>query len=127
MQEAHCKFHGSVEAPRIARSFAISTLFRWGRRDAMPRVEAVVSELVTNAFRHAEGPIDVRLELSDDCLRVEVVDQSPTAFPMMASTTPPRAEGYGLHVVNALTKAWGCDLHDKHKTVWAKLDLEQPI
>ena len=68
----------------------------------------VVSELVTNAVRHAGTPITLVVTDGDDDVRVEVGDDGPCfAWPPIE----PHAEngGLGLKVVEALSREWGVD------------------
>ncbi|MGW0781265.1 hypothetical protein, partial [Streptomyces sp. NPDC002913] len=66
----------------MARDFARQALHDWGwlpasgadRRAAAEDVLLVVSELVTNACLHADGPEELRIGCSPKMLRVEVVD-----------------------------------------------------
>jgi hypothetical protein len=44
-----------------ARRRAADQLTTWGLQDAVPTTELIVSQLVTNAIRHAEAPIHLRL------------------------------------------------------------------
>lgn len=65
-----------------ARDFARQALRDWGwlpassadRRAAAEDVLLVVSELVTNACLHAEGPEELRIGCTSKVLRVEVLD-----------------------------------------------------
>ncbi|MBW5485627.1 ATP-binding protein [Streptomyces bambusae] len=50
---ASCALPARFEAVRGARSFTRSTLSQWGLEDRFDDVSLVVSELVTNALRHA--------------------------------------------------------------------------
>lgn len=50
------------QAPRLARRFLAEQFARWGiSEDYLGRL--VVCELTTNAYKHGEGPIIVRLLL----------------------------------------------------------------
>ncbi|MGP4010833.1 ATP-binding protein [Streptomyces sp. 4N124] len=40
-----------------ARRWAVARLGGWGLAEAVPTTELIVSELVTNAIRHAHAPI----------------------------------------------------------------------
>jgi anti-sigma regulatory factor (Ser/Thr protein kinase) len=81
----------------------------------------VVSEMVTNAVTHAASPCELRISVSPVAVRVEVVDRGTgTPDPMPPSTT--RTGGRGLHLVDALTAAWGVEPQaEGGKTVWAEL------
>ncbi|MGY3064607.1 hypothetical protein ACVWZD_008929 [Streptomyces sp. TE3672] len=74
-------------APKLCRVLAPRTggdrtgparraLSRWGLDDLSDTPELLVSELVTNALRHAKQPVTLRL-LRTDILRCEVGDDSP--------------------------------------------------
>ncbi|KUN77618.1 hypothetical protein AQJ66_33195 [Streptomyces bungoensis] len=73
-------------------------------RRAVQDAQLVVSELVTNAVRHAPGPCGLRLELSPDstALHVSVTDTSPER-PRQRPPDPCRVGGHGLHLVSLLT------------------------
>ncbi|MFE2553668.1 ATP-binding protein [Streptomyces sp. NPDC059355] len=62
----------------------------------------VVTELLTNAIRHTDGPAVLHLELHDDHIEIRVTDTSPEP----AEPRPPRTDGtggYGWHLINRLT------------------------
>ncbi|MEU2338669.1 ATP-binding protein [Streptomyces sp. NPDC006654] len=62
--------------------------------------QLVVSELVTNALRHAPGPAALALEVSPDAdlLRITVSDSSPRP-PEPPAHDARRVGGHGLHLV----------------------------
>ncbi|GGT04847.1 ATP-binding protein [Streptomyces chromofuscus] len=64
--------------------------------------ELVVSELVTNAIRHAPGPCGMILQLSRDALALTVWDTSPTE-PTARHSDPRRVGGHGLHLVHTVS------------------------
>ncbi|WP_129311375.1 ATP-binding protein [Streptomyces sp. L2] len=74
-----------------------------GRR-AVQDAQLVVSELVTNAIRHAPGPGTLRLELAPDAatLRISVIDTS-TDPPLPRPPDPGRVGGHGLRLVTLLS------------------------
>lgn len=61
-----------------ARKSSTQQLHTWGLDELAFTTELVVSELVTNAIRHASGPIRLRL-ISDQALICEVFDGGATA------------------------------------------------
>jgi anti-sigma regulatory factor (Ser/Thr protein kinase) len=88
-------------------------------------VQLLVSELVTNAVRHAnldEGDvIGLVVELADHALRVEVHDPGGGFVPSAPSPDPVRPSGWGLYLVAELADRWG--VHSDDKTlVWFELD-----
>jgi anti-sigma regulatory factor (Ser/Thr protein kinase) len=117
------QLRSALAAPSEARTFLKATLLSWGRRTALPESEVVVSELVTNAVRYAGGDLEIRLELRDDHLRIEVTDPLRDCLPVLCPEPPREDGGFGLHIVDAIAQDWGCHPTDGHKTVWAELDL----
>ncbi len=85
----------------------------------------VVSELVTNAVRHAEPPVALEIEVSDDEVLVAVDDGSPGR---PGVTHPPfGAEGgRGLQLVDQVSAETGIRPQPPGKTVWAALRRRPP-
>jgi serine/threonine-protein kinase RsbW len=91
----------------------------------MHDVQLLVSELVTNAVRHAnldEGDvISLVVEVADHALRVEVHDPGGGFVPSAPSPDPVRPSGWGLYLVAELADRWGVDSDDT-TLVWFELD-----
>jgi PAS domain S-box-containing protein len=104
-----------------ARKEVGAKLAGWGLDDAIFVTELVVSELVTNAIRHAESPIQLRL-IRDRTLICEVSDGSSTA-PHLRRAKAFDEGGRGLLLVSQLTERWGTRQTQHGKTIWA----EQPL
>ncbi|MFJ5733603.1 ATP-binding protein [Streptomyces paradoxus] len=115
----------------LARDFTRQALYAWGwlpaasadQRAAAEDVLLVVSELVTNACLHAEGPDQLRITCDNKVIRVEVTDRG-TGQP--APRTPHRAGrpgGHGMFIVQRLCLDWGVVRTSgvSGKTVWAEL------
>ena len=81
----------------------------------------MVSELVTNAIRHAESPIQLRL-IRDRTLICEVSDGSSTA-PHLRRARAFDEGGRGLLLVSQLTQRWGTRQTPHGKTIWAEQAL----
>ncbi|MFD5914074.1 ATP-binding protein [Streptomyces massasporeus] len=64
--------------------------------------ELVVSELVTNAIRHAPGPCGMILRLTGDELAITVWDTS-TEQPVVRKRDGQRFGGHGMHVVHTVS------------------------
>jgi len=90
-------------------------------------VRLLVSELVTNAVRHANlqsGDIIVLvIDVGDSMLRVEVHDPGGGFVPSAPSPDPARPSGWGLYLVSELADRWGVD-SDERTLVWFELDRQ---
>jgi serine phosphatase RsbU (regulator of sigma subunit)/anti-sigma regulatory factor (Ser/Thr protein kinase) len=96
-------------------------LTEWGLDEAAFVTELVVSELVTNAIRYGEPPVQLRL-IRDRTLICEVSDASSTS-PHLRRAHAFDEGGRGLLLVAQLTQRWGSRQTDVGKTIWA----EQPL
>lgn len=105
-----------------ARTFLTKALIGWDCQQHLDEGRLLVSEVVTNAVRHGQGPVSVRLRRTDTELIVEVSDRSP-------HTPQPRAagdedeSGRGLMLVDGLADSWGVRPTDEGKTTWFTLVL----
>lgn len=104
-----------------ARARAARQLEAWGLAELTFTTELLVSELVTNAIRHAEAPIQLRMIL-DTTLSCEVSDASVTA-PRHRRADRYDEGGRGLMLVAQLAGRWGTRYTRDGKTIWA----QQPV
>ena len=104
-----------------ARKQVAARLAGWGLDDAAFVTGLVVSELVTNAIRHAQSPIQLRL-IRDRTLICEVSDGSSTA-PHLRRARALDEGGRGLLLVSQLTQRWGTRQTPHGKTIWAEQAL----
>ena len=134
-----------------ARDFCLSTMRRWGVKDREDDVAVVVSELLTNALRHAvpqagppngspDGPAGstrrsrwpVRIGLVQPGQFVLCAVADPSPRPPQPKEPDYLAEsGRGLHVISALSDRWGSTVPtEAGKVVWAlfsvRLDRQPP-
>ncbi|MGQ4363766.1 SpoIIE family protein phosphatase [Streptomyces sp. SAS_272] len=107
-----------------ARKKAVGRLADWGLADAAFVTELIVSELVTNAIRHGEPPVQLRL-IHDRTLICEVSDAGGTAPHMRRARTYDEG-GRGLLLVAQLSRRWGARPGAKGKTIWAEQEIEGP-
>ncbi|MGW1398744.1 ATP-binding protein [Streptomyces sp. NPDC002405] len=86
----------------------------------------LLSELMTNAYRHAKAPgreIRARCVLSEEGrLRVSVTDANDT-LPTPREASPEDESGRGLALVETLANDWGAEPREAGigKTVWFEL------
>ena len=82
----------------------------------------MLSELVTNAVRHAHTLLRVMVSLADQTVRVEVHDDDPT-LPVAPDPAHHATSGRGLRIVDDLADRWGITHNGDGKTVWFELHL----
>ncbi|MFF0206277.1 ATP-binding protein [Streptomyces sp. NPDC005017] len=113
-----------------ARNAVRTLLTRAGHRpEHRPSQDAqlVVSELVTNAVRHAPGPCGLLLEIPPgaDQLRIAVSDSSPD-LPRRKAPDAQRVGGHGLLLVHLLCRQVHTVTLNVGKQVVALLPLPAP-
>jgi sigma-B regulation protein RsbU (phosphoserine phosphatase) len=83
----------------------------------------LVSELATNALRHAGTAFEVEVRTTPTGIRVAVSDDDP-ARPREPQVLPgPEAEGgRGMAILEELADRWGVAGDPPGKTVWFELD-----
>ncbi|MFL6117591.1 MAG: ATP-binding protein [Catenulispora sp.] len=114
-----------ADAPRAARDFAARTLLRWGVPQWGEPVGLVVSELVTNAVRHAGTRATLRLVPTATGLVIEVDDAADGRPHIIPPDRRTADGGLGLAIVDRLAEAWGYEPRPDGKTVWARLSLPE--
>ncbi|MFF9177350.1 SpoIIE family protein phosphatase [Streptomyces sp. NPDC014793] len=103
------------------RQAATERLTDWGLEEIAFVTELVVSELVTNAIRYGEPPVQLRL-IRDGALICEVSDGSSTS-PHLRRAHAYDEGGRGLLLVAQLTQRWGSRQTTSGKTIWAQQPL----
>jgi anti-sigma regulatory factor (Ser/Thr protein kinase) len=87
----------------------------------------LVSELVTNAIRHAELADDAVIRLvvvtGDRALRIEVCDPGRGFDVSEPEPDPGHPSGWGLYLVRELSDRWGVERNAETR-VWFELDRE---
>lgn len=104
-----------------ARRFTRATLGSWGLAALSDVTELLVSELVTNALRHAGPPRQLRL-FRDRSLTVEVADAAHQV-PLLRPIDEGVESGRGMRLVNELAHRWGSRTTRHGKVVWFELEL----
>ncbi|MBT2411184.1 SpoIIE family protein phosphatase [Streptomyces sp. ISL-12] len=112
------------EAVRHARRFTRRTLRAWDVPDTgVDAVLLVVSELVTNALVHTDGPVRLDLTLVGGRLRVAVADSSPRTPARPTGVGWEATGGRGILLVEAVSAAWGTLPVSGGKQVWSELPV----
>jgi hypothetical protein len=129
------------QAVKVARDFTCYTLQGWGLAALIDDAVLVVSELVTNALRHAvPGPPEVPAQESTDwatrpgrtVIKLRLLAQPPYLMcmvsdpsrdiPLRRQASTDDGNGRGLQVIESCSSRWGWHLlDDGGKVVWALL------
>lgn len=119
----HVELPSSLLSPGHARMWAGRALPGSGLSAAEhDDVMLLISELVTNAVRHARcdpvATVVIRLAASSDCIRIEVSDRG-AGFATAAITRPAGHSegGRGLFIIDAIASRWGTACSERH-CVW---------
>lgn len=87
--------------------------------------EIVLSELLTNAMRHArplsDGTVRVRWKISPESVEVEVTDGGSGTVPTPRPQAAWQTAGRGLRVVRTVAHEWGATQDRTGHVVWATL------
>lgn len=111
------------EAVPIARTAARRQLSFWGMdEDTAATTELIVSELVGNAVRYGNPPLQLRL----------ILDRMPTCEVSDAALSAPQVKhartidetGRGLFIIASLANQWGTRYQTQGKTVRAQQPAE---
>jgi serine/threonine-protein kinase RsbW len=111
----------TVQRARHELSIALDA---WDMPQLRDTALLVLSELVTNAVRHASHPADRPIEtrfrrLPNDRVRIEVSDADERR-PVPREVSEMDEAGRGLALVDAMTERWGVRYQDgEGKSVWA--------
>ncbi|MFG3134080.1 ATP-binding protein [Streptomyces tendae] len=107
--------------PQRLRRLARACLTHWGCTELIDAAELLLTELVTNALRHANGSsIGVRIYVRGARLVIAVNDGSP-AVPVLRPAGPDDESGRGLFLVEALAESSGVSADGA--TTWCSLPL----
>jgi anti-sigma regulatory factor (Ser/Thr protein kinase) len=126
--EHRATFELIPEAPSQARAVVNHELRREVPRKVLEDATLLVSELITNAVRHAphggSPEVELRLRLVDG--RVRVVVSDPGAGFVASPRLPTAAEGsgWGLYLVDRIADRWGIITKDRNE-VWFELDAHR--
>jgi anti-sigma regulatory factor (Ser/Thr protein kinase) len=115
-----------------ARRRLVSDLIAAGIYDsAVCDAAVVVSELLSNALRHAVplpgAQILVAWQLDADVVRVSVRDGGGRTRPELGQPTQAATGGRGLRIVEKLSVGWGTGRDDEGTTVWAQVPVRRAV
>jgi anti-sigma regulatory factor (Ser/Thr protein kinase) len=108
------------------RVMALAEPFVDDRR--MGDLRLVISEVITNAVRHGGlGDMLVAVTPKRDYLCVQVTDTGDGFAPRPRAYAPAEDGGFGLFLIERLTRRWGLTREDSNTRVWFEFDLAEPL
>jgi anti-sigma regulatory factor (Ser/Thr protein kinase) len=85
--------------------------------------ELLITELISNAVRHAGSPPIMRIDVDSGTVRIAVSDAS-TKTPDVRHASLEDEGGRGLLLVEALSTSWGWARTAEGKQIWFTLSTE---
>ena len=112
----------------VARRRLVSDLIAADVYDnAVCDVALVISELFSNALRHAAplpgSKIRVAWRIDPRCVQVSVSDGGGPTLPELGEPTQSTTGGRGLRIVEKISRRWGTSRGEQGMTVWAEVPV----
>lgn len=124
--EHRATFELAPEAASQARAVVNEELGREVSAKVLEDATLLVSELVTNAVRHAPRAgipeIELRLKLDPERVRVVVSDPGGGFVAEPRLPTASESSGWGLYLVDRIADRWGVITKDRSE-VWFEIDV----
>jgi anti-sigma regulatory factor (Ser/Thr protein kinase) len=114
----------SLEASRRARGALASWYAADLPKEELDAAALLASELVTNAVVHGTGRIQMRADLDENRLRIEVMDEGGGFEHTVREVSFEELGGLGLLIVDAIASRWG--IYDGSTHVWTEIELAGP-
>ena len=111
-------------AVREARLWLSSLASEYVDEMRRPDLALVMTEVVTNAVRHgaAGGALLVAATPKPQFLCVQVTDEGPGLVPSPGAMASDEHGGFGLFIVEQLTRRWGMTRENRRTRVWFEFD-----
>ena len=111
------------EARRLTREFADDLM----QGEQADKLDMAVTEVFSNAVRHSGSQDEILLALTqkDGFLCVRVSDGGTGLVPRPGAMTTEPGAGYGLFLVEQITRRWGMTREDGRTRVWFELDYAE--
>lgn len=94
--------------------------------DLRPDAVLIASELTANAWLHGQPPVEARLLVADEAVRIEIADGSATP-PVCPPAGGLGLTGRGIGLVAALAARWGVTQAGSGKIIWVELTGETEL
>ena len=114
----------AASVPR-ARELARRVAAPFMQPEQHANLDLALTEVVSNAVRHSGSSHEVVLKLTPkaDYLCVRVTDGGHGLIPSPGAMTTEPGAGYGLFLVEQLTRRWGMTREDGKTRVWFEIDF----
>jgi anti-sigma regulatory factor (Ser/Thr protein kinase) len=128
LQSCEATFGPEGDSARLARAAVEGALTKAGVDPAaVTDALLILSELVSNAIRHARTEYTVSASVADGTVRLEVFDRD-TRPPALMGLDAESTSGRGLHIVAGLATDWGWNTGESPggvsgKVVWAEVSV----
>jgi anti-sigma regulatory factor (Ser/Thr protein kinase) len=97
-------------------------------RARLADLRLVISEVITNAVRHGgEGDLLVAVTPKREFLCVQVTDTGDGFAPRPRAYAPDEDGGFGLFLIERLTRRWGLTREDSNTRVWFEFDFASSV
>ena len=111
----------TLDSPCAARAAVVRAVDDLQLEPLSQDLQLVVSELVTNAIRYAEPPVELEIEADEDTVTIAVADGS-AGRPEARAQSLDAEGGRGLLLIDLLSAESGVRPEPPGKTVWASFD-----
>jgi anti-sigma regulatory factor (Ser/Thr protein kinase) len=115
--EAHSVPHARERVIQLAEPFVDA--------ERIADLRLVISEVITNAVRHGgAGDMLVAVTPKQSYLCVQVTDTGDGFAPRPRAFEPDDDGGFGLFLIERLTRRWGLTREDSNTRVWFEFDFD---
>ncbi len=110
---------------REARTWLSSVASGYVEERRRPDLELVMTEIATNAVRHGAqgGSLALAATPKPEFLCVQVTDDGPGLAPRPRALETEEHGGFGLFIVERLTRRWGMTRENQRTRVWFEFDF----
>ena len=117
---------GDAASAGVARALVRRELLRWGADELIDDCSLIVTELVTNAIRHARSALVLRMSTDGLWIYGEVFDEGDD-MPCASNGGLDATGGRGLLIVGGLAEEWGAAaMPEGGKIVWFRMSCPRP-
>lgn len=117
---SHVIFPSDAESVGRARAFVTGLLESSGHLGVVDVVTLLVSEIATNAVRHANSSFALTTSFRGATIRIEVADGTG-ARPFVRDPDELELGGRGMLLVEMLSERWGVEERSEGKVVWFEI------